>query len=68
MNEWKPAEGKDIIDQVAHAPLAVRRQAALHLLKNGAHPRHIRKKLDLSDRQLKVVERLWRTALRVAQS
>jgi hypothetical protein len=68
MKEWKPIEGEDIIAQVAKAPLAVRRQAALHLLRNGANPRHIRRKLDLSDRQLKVVERLWKTAIRLAQS
>jgi hypothetical protein len=65
---WQHVEGEDIIAQVRKAPDAVKRQAALVLLKNGVAPRAIRKKLDMSDRQLKVVERLWKTALRVAQS
>jgi precorrin-6B methylase 1 len=59
--------GEDIISQVAKAPDAVKRQAALVLLKEGAKPRHIRKKLKMSDRQLKVVERLWYQATKLAQ-
>ena len=60
--EWKHVEGDDILSQVRNAPDAIKRQAALVLLKNGAKPRHIRKKLDMSDRQLKVVERLYKHA------
>lgn len=60
--QWKHIEGEDIIAQVRNAPDAVKRQAALVLLQNGAKPRHIRKKLDISDRQLKVVERLYKHA------
>lgn len=61
-NDWKHVEGEDIIAQVAKAPDGIKRQAALVLLKNGAKPRHIRKKLNMSDRQLKAVERLYRHA------
>lgn len=60
MSEWKHVEGEDIIAQIRNSPDSIKRQAALVLLKNGAKPRHIRKKLDLSDRQLKVVQRLWK--------
>lgn len=60
--QWKHIEGEDIIAQVRKAPDAVKRQAALVLLQNGAKPRQIRKKLDISDRQLKVVERLFKAA------
>jgi hypothetical protein len=59
---WKHIEGQDIVSQVAKAPDGIKRQAALVLLQNGAKPRHIRKKLDMTDRQLKVVERLYRHA------
>jgi hypothetical protein len=59
--------GEDIISQVAKAPDAVKRQAALVLLKNGAKPRAIRKKLNMSDRQLKVVQRLWYQAVKLAR-
>ena len=61
-NAWKHIEGEDIVAQVAKAPDSIKRQAALVLLQNGAKPRHIRKKLDMSDLQLKVVERLYRHA------
>lgn len=61
-NAWKHVEGEDIIAQVSKAPDAIKRQAALVLLQNGANPRHIRKKLKMSDRQLKVVERLYKHA------
>ncbi len=61
-NAWKHIEGEDIVSQVAKAPDGIKRQAALVLLKNGAKPRHIRKKLNMSDRQLKVVERLYKHA------
>ena len=65
MSEWKhEPSGEDIIAQVAKAPLHIKRQAALVLLRNGAKPRHIRKKLDISDRQMKVVERLWQAAIK----
>ena len=59
---WKHIEGQDIVSQVAKAPENIKRQAALVLLQNGAKPRHIRKKLDMTDRKLKVVERLYRHA------
>lgn len=59
---WKHIEGQDIIAQVAKAPDSIKRQAALVLLQNGAKPRHIRKKLDMTDKQLKVVERLYKHA------
>jgi hypothetical protein len=59
--------GEDIISQVAKAPDAVKRQAALVLLKEGAKPRAIRKKLKMSDRQLKIVQRLWYQALKLAR-
>jgi hypothetical protein len=58
---WKhDPQGGDIIEQVAKAPDAVKRQAALVLLKEGASPRTIRKKLDMSDRQLKPCIRLYK--------
>ena len=60
--QWKHVEGEDIIAQLRKAPDAVKRQAALVLLKEGAQPRQIRKKLDMSDRQLKVVSRLYKAA------
>jgi hypothetical protein len=67
MTEWKHTEGEDILAQVRTAPDAIKRQAALVLLKNGAKPRHIRRKLDMSDRQLRVVERLWKLAVKHAE-
>lgn len=67
--EWShDPKGPDILEQVRKAPLAIKRQAALVLLRNGANPRHIRKKLDISDRQLRVVESLWRAAVKAGQS
>jgi hypothetical protein len=67
--EWKHnPSGEDIVSQVRKAPLAIKRQAALVLLRNGANPRQIRKKLDISDRQLRVVESLWRAAVKAGQS
>jgi hypothetical protein len=66
-NAWKHIEGEDIVAQVAKAPDSIKRQAALVLLKNGAKPRHIRKKLNMSDRQLKVVERLYKHAKDIIQ-
>ena len=61
-NAWKHVEGQDIVSQVAKASDSIKRQAALVLLQNGANPRHIRKKLKMTDRQLKVVERLYKHA------
>jgi len=63
---WQHVEGEDIIAQVRKAPDAVKRQAALVLLKNGAQPRAIRKKLNMTDRQLKVVQRLYKAAVKVS--
>lgn len=65
MSDWKHVEGQSVIDQVAKAPDNIKRQAALVLLKNGAQPRAIRKKLNMSDRQLKVVQRLYKQAVKV---
>jgi hypothetical protein len=65
MSKWQHVEGEDIIAQVAKAPDAIKRQAALVLLKNGAQPRAIRKKLNMTDRQLKVVQRLYKAAVKV---
>jgi hypothetical protein len=64
MSEWQHnPSGEDIVAQVAKAPLHIKRQAAMVLLRNGAKPRQIRKKLDISDRQMKVVERLWKAVI-----
>ena len=67
MSDWQhsPA-GEDIVSQVAKAPIHIKRQAALILLRNGAKSREIRKKLNISDRQLKVVERLWKSAIKAS--
>lgn len=65
MKPWKHVEGQSVIDQVAKAPDSIKRQAALVLLKNGAQPRAIRKKLNMTDRQLKVVQRLYKQAVKV---
>jgi len=62
MSTWRHTEGEDIITQLRTAPDAIKRQAALVLLQNGAEPRHIRKKIDISDRQLKMVKRLHKAA------
>lgn len=61
MSEWKhdPAKG-NIIDQMRDAPDTVKHIAAVFLLGKGAKPRHIRKKLDMSDRQFRMAERLFR--------
>lgn len=65
MKTWQHTEGEDVLEQVAKAPDSIKRQAALVLLKNGAQPRAIRKKLKMSDRQLKVVQRLYKQAVNV---
>jgi hypothetical protein len=65
VSTWRHKEGEDVIAQVAKAPDSIKRQAALVLLKNGAQPRAIRKKLNMSDRQLKVVQRLYKQAVNV---
>jgi|Laugrefabdmm15dn_1035133.scaffolds.fasta_scaffold269754_2 hypothetical protein len=62
---WRHTEGEDILDQVAKASDAIKRQAALVLLKNGITPRAIRKKLNMSDRQLKLVQRLHKQAVNI---
>lgn len=67
MSEWRhDPSGQDIVSQVAGAPISIKRQAALILLRNGAKPRDIRKKLNISDRQLKVVEGLWKSAVKAS--
>jgi hypothetical protein len=69
MSEWQhDPKGEDIIAQVAQAPLSIKRQAAIVLLRNGAKPRQIRRKLDISDRQMKVVERLWKAVIQAEQN
>lgn len=56
MSEWSH-KGQDIIQAVSKAPHAIKRSAAYTLLGQGAMPRHIRRKLKMSHRQLKKVIR-----------
>jgi hypothetical protein len=51
--------GGDILDQIKKAPDDVKHYAAMHLLGQGIKPRHIRKKLNMSDRQFRMAERLF---------
>ena len=61
VKEWKhdPSKG-DIFEQIRLAPDYVKEFAAMYLMGEGAKPRHIRKKLDMSDRQLQKAERKFR--------
>lgn len=59
--EWKhDPNGGDIFEQIRVAPNYVKEFAAMYLLGEGAKARHIRKKLDMSDRQFKMAERKFR--------
>ena len=67
MKPWKHDPNKPILDQIRNAPLAVKRESALHLINQGLaqdgepNARAIRRKLDLSARQLKKVYRQIKT-------